>query len=224
MTTRKTNQFRPTMEALEDRQLMTTGLTASLLSNGVLEVQGTYGNDKILLYQKNNEMGVYDAVNNQFVGVYWASSVKGIVVDASGGDDIVRGDSQDFGGDVIYSPMALVGGSGNDILFGGAGNDILLGGGGSDILAGGNGNDILDGGVDSWWEHDYLYGQGGTDTFYGSGYRMDKTWWEQSYSGSWGLTGSDSAHQQAFLDSLEYVGPDDLYKLVTGHNINDDLP
>lgn len=76
------------------------------------------------------------------------------VINAMGGNDVVRG----LGGDDI-----LRGGSGNDKLYGNNGDDILDGGSGNDRLEGGNGDDILYGGIGS----DVLLGNNGDDVIYG---------------------------------------------------------
>ena len=59
--------------------------------------------------------------------------------------------------------VALVGGSGNDVLKGGAQSDLLVGGDGDDYLYGREGNDELYGG----FGNDRLYGQGGNDLLQG---------------------------------------------------------
>ncbi len=78
----------------------------------------------------------------------------------------------------------ITGGDGDDTLSGNGGNDVLYGMDGSDQIFGGSGNDYLDAGyydggeinqlwggsgndvlVSSFFGNDYLYGQGGTDSF-----------------------------------------------------------
>ncbi len=58
----------------------------------------------------------------------------------------------------------LIGGNGVDYLDGGTGNDILVDGFGADNLSGRDGDDHL--GAISDGNNDYLYGNGGADSFY----------------------------------------------------------
>ena len=71
--------------------------------------------------------------------------------------------------DIVNSLTAvntITGTSGNDTLTGTDGNDILLGLDGTDSLFGGDGDDILDAGANSGSQSSqYLYGQGGNDTY-----------------------------------------------------------
>ncbi len=81
------------------------------------------------------------------------------------GDDALAGDAGDdllAGGD---GADELDGGGGADQLFGGAGADALDGGAGTDRLHGGGGNDRLDAGAGVAGQFQYLYGDGGDDTY-----------------------------------------------------------
>ena len=89
-----------------------------------------------------------------------AGSVVGnddVFVGAGANDTIVASDGDDI----------VLGRAGNDTLTGGAGDDILLGGAGRDFLYGGDGDDTLDAGANDTgsWQYQYLYGQGGDDTY-----------------------------------------------------------
>ncbi|MFZ2269731.1 MAG: type I secretion C-terminal target domain-containing protein, partial [Azonexus sp.] len=80
---------------------------------------------------------------------------------ASGGDDIIVGDSDGETLVARYGNDVLVGNGGNDNLYAGDGVDWLLGGSGNDYLDGEAGNDLLSGGEGN----DYLSGAAGADLF-----------------------------------------------------------
>ena len=52
------NQFRPTLELLESRNLMASNLTVTL-SGGILYVQGTQADDYMSVTQSSNRISVY---------------------------------------------------------------------------------------------------------------------------------------------------------------------
>lgn len=88
----------------------------------------------------------------------------------NGGNDTIKGSSEDetmFGGegkDTLYGDNGddkLDGGQGSDRLVGMSGNDSLTGGEGNDTLLGYSGSDRLDGGLGS----DELFGGSGADAF-----------------------------------------------------------
>ena len=122
----------------------------------------------------------FSANNNEAVGDI-ISNIE--VLEGSGGNDWLTGDSEattiDGGaghdriegggrGDTLRGEDGddnLYGGNGEDTLTGGVGNDILDGGTGADILTGGEGTDTLVGGVGVGG--DTLTGGEGTDTLVG---------------------------------------------------------
>lgn len=169
MNTHKTS-FRPTVETLEDRNLMAAGITASLTADGILAVTGTEKNDTIVVRQMNNRISVVGVE-----GSWNASDVKLLAVDARGGNDTVLLNSQALPWQQAITTTALVlGGAGNDkiiggegvnLLFGGADNDTLLGGSNQNFLLGDDGNDLLCGGASK----DYLKGGAGNDILFGQG-------------------------------------------------------
>jgi Ca2+-binding RTX toxin-like protein len=101
----------------------------------------------------NNRANVIDASGSL--------SSERLVVDARGGDDIVRGGRGNDSIDGGSGNDTLDGGAGNDTIQGGAGNDTIAGGVGDDSLQGGAGNDSLRGGAGN----DSLTGGGGSDTY-----------------------------------------------------------
>ena len=147
-------------ERLETRHLLTGGLSAVLDSAGVLRVTGTDAADFIFVYQNASRYYVYGSADS-----YSASSVREIVIDAKGGNDVVRLDSQIVSSwQAITTPQVTVyGGAGSDTVFGSEGKDLIFGGDGIDVLFGHGGHDYLDGGADT----DYLYGNSGNDTLAG---------------------------------------------------------
>jgi Ca2+-binding RTX toxin-like protein len=143
------------------------------LRHGLLAVVGTEGNDKIALrLQAGNpdviEVDVGDDGSADFS--FKRRKISAIVVDARGGDDLVRIDeSNGIFTDAI--PTVLAGGDGNDTLTGGSGAETLLGGDGNDTIDGNGGNDraLLGAGDDSFvWDpgdgSDTIEGQDGSDT------------------------------------------------------------
>ncbi len=104
-------------------------------------VQGTSGNDTIIVSTVGNTSQVTVKLNRKVVGTYQPTG-RMIVHGLAGDDDLqVTGNTN--------VPMWLYGDAGNDRLKGGAGNDVLMGGDGDDLLAGGSGRDLLIGGTGS---------------------------------------------------------------------------
>jgi Ca2+-binding RTX toxin-like protein len=151
------------VEGLEDRKLMTAGIT--LGADGVIRIEGyddaTRGEVVSVRTLTNNTLGVYD---------------DKIQVTMSQGRNMT---SQTFDlwkitGRRQYTPavtsVSYIGLAGNDRFTnasainatadGGAGDDVLKGGLRNEVLIGGIGNDTLTGG----FGYDWLYGGEGTDT------------------------------------------------------------
>jgi hypothetical protein len=121
------------IESLEGRRLLSATLT-----EGVLTVGGTAGNDVITVTAANTSLTVkVGAATNTFA----IAKVNKIVVNAGAGNDAVSI------GSTVAKPTILNGQDGNDSLLGGPGNDTLNGGGGNDTLRGYTGRDILIGGT-----------------------------------------------------------------------------
>jgi hypothetical protein len=122
---------------------MATNLTASLLSNGVLQVVGTEVADTICIRQDAGQIsigGLGITTPSGLVTSVSAGQVQQIHVNGLGGDDIIR---LDQGSQQIAARATLFGGLGNDTLIGGSGNDYLNGGIGNDTLYGRAGVDHL---------------------------------------------------------------------------------
>ncbi|WP_254508263.1 beta strand repeat-containing protein [Anatilimnocola floriformis] len=84
-------------------------------------------------------------------------------INASGGDNVVWGDTlgeQDLntGGNDVLSSLG-----GNDVMYGGGGNDQLFPGAGNDYVHAGQGDDVVSAGAGN----DRVFGSGGNDQLYG---------------------------------------------------------
>jgi Ca2+-binding RTX toxin-like protein len=136
------------IESLETRRLFDTSL-----SNGVLVVLGTSGDDEVTFQE--NETSLIVTLNDDD-DTYDRSAVSVILVDVGrGADSVVLGNrnirAQIKGGrgndtisagnnrDTIYAE------GGDDYIFGGAGNDVIDPGGEQDLIIGGDGpRDLVD--------------------------------------------------------------------------------
>ncbi len=135
-------------------------VTASLANNGVLSVQGTAGDDVIIVTAKNNLIAV-----SGVAGTFSATLVKSIVILGGAGNDviIIAGKQDNAALQDITLPTMIDGGNGDDVIQGGSGRDVIFGGYGSDSLLGRGGDDFLFGGPGD----DALYGGDGNDTLLG---------------------------------------------------------
>ncbi|QOV88299.1 calcium-binding protein [Humisphaera borealis] len=126
------------VERLEQRQLLTTSLSAA----GVLTVNGTALADAVTV---NVVSGLVQVKEGGVVkGNFTPALVKSIIINGLAGNDSL----QVF--DAVTAPATLNGGDGDD---------FLRGGGGKDVLNGGNNNDVLDGGL----KGDVFNGNAGID-------------------------------------------------------------
>jgi hypothetical protein len=154
------------LELLEDRSV--PAVATSFIA-GTLTVTGTPAADTIIVRRVNNAISV-DGTPFKTP----AAQVRQIIVDGGAGDDTIRLDSENLGGQPLGVPCIAFGGTGNDRiygapgpdkLFGQAGNDTIYGRGGADLLSGGDGNDYLNGGDGN----DTLLGGTGRDVLFGGG-------------------------------------------------------
>jgi Ca2+-binding RTX toxin-like protein len=145
---------------------------APKLANGVLTVKGTNAGETIALRLQAGSPGtlqvdVRDDSTADFS--FDRSTITRIVVDAKGGNDVVRIDeSNGVFTDTIST--TIDGGGGNDTIAGGKGAETLLGGRGNDSIDGNGGNDrsALGAGNDTFiWDpgdgSDTVEGEGGAD-------------------------------------------------------------
>jgi Ca2+-binding RTX toxin-like protein len=151
------------------------------LRNGLLQIDGTDGDDAITLRLKAGDTHVIEV---DFGGSrdfnFRRDRVATIAVDAGAGDDVVRVDDSN-GAFTDTIPTTLDGGDGNDTLSGGAGAETLLGGAGNDSIDGNRGNDAarMGAGDDTFvWDpgdgSDTIEGEDGTDTMLFVGANLDE--------------------------------------------------
>lgn len=127
--------FRPTLEPLEQRQLLAGGLSVRLAA-GTLLIKGTPRADHITVRQQGESIAILGHARR-----YAVSAVQQIVINGKSGNDVIKLDTG-----AGAASATIFGGAGNDKLFGGRGNDLLHGGAGNDYLNGGLGNNQLIGG------------------------------------------------------------------------------
>lgn len=159
------------VETMEQRRLLTASMT-----NGILNVTGTSGNDVVYMYYTGYQTNNW-AVNVNGI-VDWsgpAASVKGFNVFTGAGNDNISINPIDAppatllggdGNDTLQGTNdddSLDGGAGIDSIVGNEGNDTLIGGTETDYFTGGEGNDSCDGGDGA----DYFWADGGSDTYIG---------------------------------------------------------
>src|SRR5438045_2551161 len=147
-------------------------LSSVTLTNGVLTVIGTQGNDQISIRRGSaTQLTVY--LNGNLTNKP-ISKIHSIIINARLGDDLIGvndtfgpvpfailargggGKDSMFGGDLADT---LIGGDGDDSLVGGLGSDSIEGNAGNDSIFCGSGNDTADGGAD----RDSILGDAGRD-------------------------------------------------------------
>jgi hypothetical protein len=126
---------RPTLETLESRQVPTVALG----NGGVLVIQGTPGDDRVIVRQDQNA-NTLTVNDNGVSSTFAASSVTRIAVFLGDGNDWLDACN-------VRMPVTAFGGNGNDTLIGGLADDALFGEAGADRLIGNRGRDYLNGGA-----------------------------------------------------------------------------
>src|SRR5690349_9872688 len=123
----------PVIEQLEGRRL----LSASIDGSGVLRVDGTSGNDRVVVFTDPADATKLDVkFNKEAVQQFDKSAIVSMRIDVRGGDDVVA-----IGADVDIDAK-IYGGAGNDSLQGGLGDDRIYAGTGDDNVNGQGGKDI----------------------------------------------------------------------------------
>jgi hypothetical protein len=146
----------------------TAMVTGAGVSDGVLQVVGTAGNDDVLVWKLCGQMFVtadflpgllhtkaFDAAGIERIQVVLGGGDDDAViafnvgrpakVDGGPGDDRLKGS---------WSDDILLGGEGDDLLVGSLGRDLLIGGLGRDLIVGDAGDDILIAGATLWDAND----------------------------------------------------------------------
>ena len=171
-------------------EAVATARDFATLTDGLLSVYGTSGQDRIGISRKGQfyAVSVDGSTKAIAIGDVTSISVYGMAArdriqltdDVTADAYIEGGDGNDLiyggGGSEIINAgngndyvlcgdgnTRVAGGNGNDSIYGGAGRDKLFGGGGDDFISGGPGKDLL-GGDDG---DDTLIGGTGPDTLYG---------------------------------------------------------
>jgi Ca2+-binding RTX toxin-like protein len=187
-TGRATPNTRLHVEPLEDRKLLTAGIT--LGGDGVIHVEGhddaSRGEAVTVRTLNNNTISVYD--DKIEVSMTYGRNVTSQTFDMwnslgrQHSQAVIRVDYSGLAGNDSFTNNSSIaatadGGAGNDVLKGGNANEVLIGGLGNDTLSGGLGNDKMDGGVgtDKLFESgdvnftllDNSLGGVGSDTFAG---------------------------------------------------------
>lgn len=132
-------RFQPQVEQLERRDTPTT----AFVSGTTLYVQGTAGNDDILVSQNGDGTLSVSGVSGTF-------TANGIIALGYDGDDRIEIDLSVTKKSMIYGLNGndtLIGSDQNDLIYGGAGDDEMFGRGGTDSMNGGTGTDYFDGGA-----------------------------------------------------------------------------
>jgi cyclophilin family peptidyl-prolyl cis-trans isomerase len=168
-------------------------------NGGILAINGTGGNDTIIVGEKS---GLFQVTLNGVMRNYSTGGISRVQVFAMNGNDTVT-----IGSGVPATHID--GGGGNDVLNGGDGNDTLTGGAGKNLLNGNNGDDRINGsgGVDvihGGAGNDRLYGNGGDD-FLDGGAGVDHLF---------GGDGNDQLYGEGSNDKMFGEGGND--KLVGG--------
>jgi hypothetical protein len=146
-------------EPLEERRLLAgVALAISTISGAlgnILHIQGTAGNDRILV---TNTSGGLLISNETGWSMLYTNRIAQIRIDGRAGNDRLEVAAN------IRTDAVLYGRAGVDTLVGGSGNDTLYGGEGRDYLYGNAGNDVLISLGDA--AIDRLYGGAGFDSFW----------------------------------------------------------
>jgi hypothetical protein len=139
----KKASFRPRLESLERRDLM-TGLTA-VLSSGVLTVSGTSTGT----YQINETTSAISVTG--VTGSFAVSSVKSIVVNLDSGNDLVELNSASVKGQVALTvPLTINSGAGNDTVLLANATDVYFSGTGNALAVTATGTATLNGAALTW--------------------------------------------------------------------------
>jgi hypothetical protein len=177
MTATRKSGFRPSIESLEDRALMSVSSLTLNASKTLVTVWANNSDTSVVVNSIFNGVQIKDTAANKawnYTGVTEVDFVGGMGNDrfvnnvsaiktrawGNNGNDYLEGAN---GADMFvggYGDDTLVGYGGDDTLFGEGGNDVLKAMDGNDQLIGADGDDTLVGGAGT----DSLWGGSGSNT------------------------------------------------------------
>jgi ELWxxDGT repeat protein len=131
------------------------------LTDRVLRVFGTNGDDVIRIYQSADEPDRFVVNLNGVERTYAFADVRKLIVYGYSGDDAIAIDELNG---VVAIRSRIAGGAGSDSLSGGSSRDTVLGEGGDDLIRGGRNDDLLAGGTGD----DAIFASKGDDTATGN--------------------------------------------------------
>ncbi len=169
----ESNRCRPTLEFLEQRDVPTSSLQATL-SNGTLLLQDTTAHDFINVSQANGRIsvsGITITSGKSRVSNVDANAVQQVSIYSYGGScniDLHVSDATQVAKPatvIAYNGHnTILGGSGNESLYGYGGYNSIYAGAGQNSLYGYNGHNTLIGGT----SYNTLLGSGGNNALYGT--------------------------------------------------------
>jgi hypothetical protein len=212
------------IEWLEDRTVPAG--TTGTVENGVLYITGTPGDDTIVVRYYDKTITV-DGTDIQ-------SDASRIVINASGGNDVIHLDSQNLSSSTALRVRTTVNlGDGNNVVYGssrgdfiycGNGNNVIYAGNGRNYIRGGNGNNLIYGGNSGDTITIYgagrntIYGGTGNDTIYG-GSGLDLIYGGAGDDHIDGGPGGDTIYGGAGNDTLIGGAGDDYLYGGPGNNV-----
>jgi Ca2+-binding RTX toxin-like protein len=152
---RKEKKAQLNVERLEDRQVLSGGITSAA---GIVTIEGTSGADVAHVVQHGNKIVIDLTTPGEatVVRTFKRSQVRRVVFQGVDGNDTfvnrstvkataIGGNGSDFfqagkSGDI------LIGGAGKNTLIGGSGPDRLVGGPSADVIIAGKGRAVITGG------------------------------------------------------------------------------
>jgi len=152
------NQYRPTLELLEKRDLP----SMAELSGHLLYITSTTAHDYITVSESNGRISVQNTpihVGSAKVSSVAASTVSKVVIYAYGGGDVIN--LRPSEATTVIKPTYIYAGGGHNLVYGGSASNYIVGGGGYNTLTGGASTDYIAGSAT-----DTFHGGGGFDWFY----------------------------------------------------------
>ena len=127
------------IETLESRRHFSVTLT-----DGLLQIVGTEGKDKLDVVLDQDDTGTVVITLNDQSFTFNADDIEGASIDMRGGNDTVKFSEKN--GRILFD-SEIEGGGGNDKIVTGSGDDIINAGAGKDDVNAGAGDDQINGGA-----------------------------------------------------------------------------